>query len=115
MTVSIWLSYAIDKLETAGIGTASLDCQLLLADILEHDRSWLLAHTETVVTEETRKKLEAQPEERAKHVPLAYIRGKTEFYGREFFVDRRVLEPRPESETMIDILKSLPGATEQKM
>ena len=115
MTVSIWLSYAIDKLETAGIGTARLDCQLLLADILAHDRSWLLAHTETVVTEETRKKLESQLEERAKHVPLAYIRGKTEFYGREFFVDKRVLEPRPESETMIDILKNLPGATEQKM
>lgn len=110
MTVSIWLSYAKDKLETAGIGTARLDCQLLLADILEHDRSWLLAHPDTVITEETHSKLDKQLEERAKHVPLAYIRGKTEFYGREFYVDRRVLEPRPESETMIDILKKLPGA-----
>jgi release factor glutamine methyltransferase len=112
MTVSIWLNYAKDKLEMAGIGTARLDCELLLADMLQHDRSWLHAHTETIITDETRKQLEAQLEERVKHVPLAYIRGKTEFYGREFIIDRRVLEPRPESETMIDILKRLPGAKE---
>lgn len=110
MTVSIWLAYAKDKLETAGIGTARLDSQLLLADMLEHDRSWLLAHPDTVITEDTNSRLDKQLEERVKHIPLAYIRGKTEFYGREFYVDRRVLEPRPESETMIDMLKKLPGA-----
>lgn len=114
MTISIWLSYAKDKLETAGIGTARLDSQVLLADMLKHDRSWLQGHPDTVITEETQKKLEAQLEERAKHIPLAYIRGKTEFYGREFYIDRRVLEPRPESETMIDLLKKLPGATDRK-
>lgn len=109
MTVSIWLSYAKDKLENVGIGTARLDSQLLLADMLQHDRSWLLAHLDTIITDETRGELDKQLEERARHVPLAYIRGKTEFYGREFFVDKRVLEPRPESETMVDILKKLPG------
>lgn len=110
MTISTWLNYAVDKLETAGIPTARLDAQLLLADELEHDRSWLQAHLETMITAETKAKLETLLDERARHVPLAYIRGKTEFYGREFLVDRRVLEPRPESETMIDILKKLPGA-----
>ncbi len=109
MTISVWLAYAKDKLENAGIGTARLDSQVLLADMLQQDRSWLMAHLDTVVTDETRAELDKQLTERAKHVPLAYIRGKTEFYGREFFVDRRVLEPRPESETMIDILKKLPG------
>lgn len=112
MTISIWLSYAKDKLETAGIGTAKLDSQLLLADQLGRDRAWLLAHLDTMVTEETKNKLDQQLEERSRHVPLAYIRGKTEFYGREFLIDRRVLEPRPESETMIDLLKKLPEAGE---
>jgi release factor glutamine methyltransferase len=41
---------------------------------------------------------------RAEHEPLAYVRGKTEFYGREFVVSEAVLEPRPESETMIELL-----------
>lgn len=108
MTVSTWLSYAIDRLKSAGIGTARLDSQLLLADALAKDRSWLAAHEDTPITDDTFASLDQQLANRSKHVPLAYIRGKTEFYGREFAIDRRVLEPRPESETMIDILKSLP-------
>lgn len=112
MTISTWLNYAIEKLEDAGISTARLDSQLLIADELGHDRSWLLAHLDTTITEETHHKVDKLLEERANHVPLAYIRGKTEFYGREFLVDKRVLEPRPESETMIDILKKLPGVRE---
>jgi release factor glutamine methyltransferase len=108
MTISIWLSHAIDRLKSAGIATARLDSQLLLADKMERDRGWVLAHPEIPLTEETINQLNGQLEERAKHVPLAYIRGKVEFYGREFIVDRRVLEPRPESETMIDVMKKLP-------
>ncbi len=108
MTISTWLSYAKDKLETAGIGTARLDSQILLADMLQHDRGWIMAHLDTTITEETRTELDKQLSERTNHVPLAYIRKKTEFYGREFYIDKRVLEPRPESETMIDILKKIP-------
>lgn len=40
---------------------------------------------------------------RAKHEPLAYIRGRSEFYGRQFKVSSDTLQPRPETETMIDI------------
>lgn len=114
MTVSLWLSHAIDFLKSAGIGTARLDSQLLLADALGHDRGWVLAHPDTPLTEETVSSLQKQLQERADHVPLAYIRGKTEFYGREFLVDRRVLEPRPESETMIDLLKKLPPVKQKQ-
>jgi len=52
-------------------------------------------------------RLAKKVERRAKHEPLAYIRGFTEFYGRKFRVNKRVLEPRPESETMIDLLKEV--------
>ena len=40
------------------------------------------------------KRLQRQLDRRAGHVPLAYIRGHTEFYGRRFKVNRHVLEPQ---------------------
>jgi release factor glutamine methyltransferase len=98
------------KLEAAGISSARLDSLILLEDMLHRDRSWLLAHPEVNLTPLQLKRLDRKLERRAQHVPLAYIRGHTEFYGRKFKVNRHVLEPRPESETMIELLKKLVGS-----
>ena len=103
------------KLTKAGIGSARLDTLILLEDATHQDRSWLLAHPEHKLSEPQLKKLRRQIEARAKHVPLAYIRGFTEFYGRRFKVNHRVLEPRPESETMIELLKALPLGAKAKI
>ena len=43
--------------------------------------------------------------------PLAYIQRRCEFYGYQFYVDRRVLIPRPESEAMIDLALQRPVAS----
>jgi len=101
-----WLLKATAKLEKAEIGTARLDCLVLLEDATGKERGWLLAHPEFELDEKLVKKLDKQIKLRATHEPLAYIRHKTEFYGRGFYIDHRVLEPRPESETMIELLKS---------
>lgn len=98
---------AIDRLEAAGIPTARLDVLVLLEDTLGKDRAHILAHPETKLSNAHISTLNEQIGRRTLHVPLAYIRGKTEFYGREFLVDDRVLEPRPESETMIELLKNV--------
>ena len=107
MILADCLSAAIARLSNAGIGTARLDALVLLEDCLGRDRASLLAHPELKLTTVQIKKLDGQIKRRAAHEPLAYIRGKTEFYGRDFIIDHRVLEPRPESETMIDLLKKL--------
>lgn len=108
MNVDQWLTQATARLNEAGIGTARLDSLILLEDIACQDRAWLLAHPEFVLAGAQLKKLENVLSRRAGHEPLAYIRGRTEFYGREFLLTKDVLEPRPESETMIDLLKALP-------
>jgi len=107
MTIGTWLTVAQQQLETAGIATARLDTLVLLEDCLGRDRALLLAHPEAELTAEQERVLQQQLVRRETHEPLAYIRGKSEFYGRQFYVDNRVLEPRPESETIIDILKPL--------
>lgn len=107
MSYGQWIIVATKKLKAASIGTARLDALILLEDATGLDRSHLLADTDTKLTDEQLKLLNKYVKDRADHIPLAYIRGKTEFYGREFMVDKYVLEPRPESETMIELLKTL--------
>src|SRR3954465_12642831 len=107
MRVKAWLEKATKKLEQAGIGTARLDALVLLEDVTGRDRAWLLAHQEHEISATESAKLTKLVNQRAKHFPLAYVRGRTEFYGRNFVITPAVLEPRPESETMIDCLKKL--------
>lgn len=108
VTANDWLARATKKFEQAGIGTARLDALVLLEDATGHDRSWLLAHLEHELSSVEQTLLTKLLNQRAEHEPLAYVRGKTEFYGRTFVITPAVLEPRPESETMIDLLKKLP-------
>ena len=107
MRIDKFLQNSEDKLQTAGIGTARLDALILLEDSLHKDRAWLLAHPEFEIAKSYLDRLKKQLVRRASHEPLAYVRGHTEFYGRKFKVNKRVLEPRPESETMIDLLKEI--------
>ncbi|MCA1807322.1 MAG: peptide chain release factor N(5)-glutamine methyltransferase [Actinobacteria bacterium] len=107
MEISSWLVQATAQLTSAGITTARLDCLVLLEDAVEQYRSWLLAHQEHQLDELTVQKLDKQIERRAQHEPLAYIRGKSEFYGHEFNVNAHTLQPRPETETMVELLKEL--------
>ena len=108
-TVSEWLSQSQNLLEIAGIETARLDSLVLLSDELGHDKAWVLAHPEYILQGSEFENLSTKIAQRSQHVPLAYIRGKSEFYGREFMVNKHVLVPRPESESMIDLLKRFVG------
>lgn len=106
-TIGQWLKEATRALEGANIGTARLDALVLLQDALEKDKSWILAHSETRLRDLDVATLDTQLTQRLQHFPLAYVRGKTEFYGRDFLLNHDVLEPRPESETMIELIKTI--------
>jgi len=105
--VDEWLADATKQLIDAGVQTARLDSLVLLEDMSGQDRSWLLAHPEYIISKACLNDLRIKITKRAHHVPLAYIRGKTEFYNREFTVNAHTLIPRPETETIIDLLKGL--------
>jgi release factor glutamine methyltransferase len=107
MTIAAWLSEASRLLKEAGIGTSRLDALVLLSDELDEDKAWILAHPEHILQIEQLEKLSTKITQRTRHIPLAYIRGFAEFYGRNFVVNEHVLVPRPETESMIDALKKL--------
>ena len=108
MNTGEFLAQATARLQAAGIDTARLDCLILLEDALGKNRATILAHPEQPIDKETLHTLELQLAQRVRHKPLAYIRGKSMFYGREFIVNQHVLVPRPETEDMINLLKKLP-------
>jgi release factor glutamine methyltransferase len=108
MKIDAWLKASTALLASAGVSTGRLDCLVLLEDTLNTNRTQLLAHPELDLTGVELNTLNGMVQKRAQHIPLAHLRGKTEFYGREFIINEHVLEPRPESETMIDMFKALP-------
>ena len=108
MSLQDVLARAIQQLQAANIPTARLDCLILLEDTLGINRASILAHPERNVTAAEQQHFMEMVDKRASHTPLAYIRGKAMFYGREFIVSEHVLVPRPETESIIEFLKKLP-------
>ena len=82
---------------------ARLQAELLLAYALETTRAQLLARLGEPILPETSARYAANVARRAQHEPLAYILGHQEFCGLDFLVDRRVLIPRHETETLVEL------------
>lgn len=107
MTIAAFIAHATKQFASAGIPTARLDALVLLADAMHKDKSWLLAHQEDRVPMRLLAALRAAIHARTQRMPLAYIRGRQEFYGRTFAVTPSALIPRPDTEQLIDELKQL--------
>lgn len=107
MEIDSWIKSATKILAKAGIDTPRLDSLVLAENVLGKDRSWLLAHQSEEITKNDLLLLNKYISKRSSHYPLAYITHIAHFYNNQFFVNEHVLVPRPESETIIDTLKTL--------
>jgi len=100
--VSVVLEAAAATLAAAGIESAQLDAQLLLAAAARVDRAPLLSGSADL-SPETLAQFEAMMARRQAREPVAYILGRREFYSLAFEVNREVLIPRPHTETVVDV------------
>ncbi|MSQ12744.1 MAG: peptide chain release factor N(5)-glutamine methyltransferase [Dehalococcoidia bacterium] len=102
LTRSSALSHARSALETAGVEDAWLDAEVLLAHVLRVSRTDLHAQPEAPIPPSQADSFLALVQRRTRREPLAYIVGKREFYGLEFFATPAVLVPRPETESLVE-------------
>jgi release factor glutamine methyltransferase len=82
--------------------TPRLEAEALLASLLGRPRGWLLAYPETLLSPEECEQYDAGVARLAAGEPLAYVTGRREFFGLEFFVNQHVLVPRPETEMLVE-------------
>ncbi|HEY8963003.1 MAG TPA: peptide chain release factor N(5)-glutamine methyltransferase, partial [Alphaproteobacteria bacterium] len=92
-------------LRDGGIESADLDARLLVAYITGHAPEDVLLKPDATV-HEGEAILKDAIARRLKREPVSKITGHREFYGFDFIVSRDVLDPRPDSETLIDAARA---------
>ncbi len=86
-------------------GLARVDAQILLLFALArplHDRAWLLAHDTELLNEAQQHRWDQALQRRLRGEPVAYITGHKDFFGLTLNVDARVLDPRPDTEILVE-------------
>ena len=84
------------------IDTHSLDAELILSNIMNTSREFLLLNDELKLSNSIINKYNKAVEKRAKKEPVAYIVGKKEFWSNDFTVNDSTLIPRPETELLVN-------------
>lgn len=111
MTIGAWLSDATKELVEAGIDSARLDAEIILAHTMKERRTYVHAHPSEDIEPRLEEIATARLDLRKDRTPLAYIIGHKEFYGHLFHVSPHVLIPRPESEELITQFREVLGET----
>ena len=113
MTIREALRSAAERLGLHHVSDSRLAAELLVAHCLSVEREYLYAHDERVLRDEEIQALENTLYDRISGVPLQYIVGRQEFYGRYFRVTPDVLIPRPETECIVEAVLEIQNAADQ--
>ena len=106
-------------LDAQAAGLPMHEARMLLLHVLGrplHDRAWLLAHDDTPLGAAQMTALQALTARRLAGEPVAYLTGRKPFHGLDLHIDARVLDPRDDTETLVDwALEVLPPNTPRRV
>ena len=102
-TIGSLVKWATDDFRARGIENPRLDAELIVAHALGIDRMRVILDAGRPLEGVELAKLRELVKRRRSHEPMAYLLGAREFYGLRFRVDGRVLVPRPDTETLVDV------------
>jgi release factor glutamine methyltransferase len=102
MNIKSILNEGIDILQKNKIANPQLDCEILLSISIKRDKKHIILNPKEILSLEQLGKFKSLIERRKKGEPVAYLINKKEFWKNEFFVNKDVLIPRPDTELIIE-------------
>jgi release factor glutamine methyltransferase len=101
-TAAVAMATATAKLRAAGVPDPARDARILLAHAASVDAARITLIAPEEIAPEISERYEHLVSLRAVRVPVSHLVGERAFYGRAFKVSREVLDPRPETESLIE-------------
>ena len=107
MNIEKALNIANDILKNNFSNSYQLDSELLMSKIFEKDRKFVILNSNKKLSEEKYEKFNYLVKKRSKGEPIAYLLNKKDFWKYEFYVDKGILIPRPDSELIVEQILGL--------
>ena len=102
MNIENILNEGINILQKNKTANPQLDSEILLSNSIKRDKKHIILNPKEILNSEQLEKFKSLIERRKKGEPIAYLINKKEFWKDEFFVNKDVLIPRPDSELIIE-------------
>jgi len=102
VTVGQLLEEGTKRLSEIGVSTPRLDAEVLLYNLLDVERIYLIMYPDKEVSKKIEESFWSNIEKRAKFMPIQYIVNNQEFMGLEFMIEQGVLIPRGDTEILVE-------------
>ena len=102
MNIENILTQAFKELSNLNIKNANLDCEVLLSNIINKDREYVILNPKKNLDKKYIDIFNNLIDRRKKSEPIAYLINKKEFWKETFYIDKNVLIPRPDTEHIVE-------------
>ena len=102
MNIENILIEGTNTLKQSGVSNPQLDCEILLSNSINKDKKYIILNPKQILNDGQLSDFMSLIEKRKKGEPIAYLINKKEFWNNEFFVNKDVLIPRPDTELIVE-------------
>ena len=102
MNIENILIEGTNTLQQSCVSNPQLDCEILLSNSINKDKKYIILNPKQILNDGQLSDFKSLIERRIKGEPIAYLINKKEFWNNEFFVNKDVLIPRPDTELIVE-------------